>query len=134
MDHEDGGKGGMLFPEEVFAIQGAIYEVNRAMGAGFLEAVYQECLTMEFTARGIPFAVSPVLRLVYKGAPLRQTYVPDFICNGRIIVELKAVAALGPEHRMQVMNYLRATRLELGLLVNFGSSPKAQIERIALSR
>jgi GxxExxY protein len=121
----------MLFPEEAFAIQGAIFEVNPAMGAGFLEAVYQECLALELAARGIPFAASRPLNLTYKDQPLLQTYVPDFICYGRIIVELKAVKTLGPEHRMQVMNYLRATNLKLGILVNFGSSPKAQIERIA---
>jgi GxxExxY protein len=132
MDHEDERDAGLIFSEETFAIRGSIYEVNRAMGAGFLEAVYQECLALEFAARRIPFAAFRPLRLAYKGQPLRQTYVPDFICFDRIIVELKAVSALSPEHRMQVMNYLRVTELRLGLLVNFGSSPKAQIERIVL--
>ncbi|MDQ0463546.1 GxxExxY protein [Caulobacter ginsengisoli] len=130
-DEHEPGKG-VLFPEEAFAIQGAIFEVNRAMGAGFLEAVYQECLALEFVARGIPFAASRPLSLSYKGQPLRQTYVPDFVCYERIIVEIKAATALAKEHRMQVMNYLRGTGLRLGILVNFGTSPKAQIERIAL--
>jgi GxxExxY protein len=120
----------VLFREEVFQIQGAIFEVNREMGAGFLEAVYQECLAMEFSARGIPYVAAPRLTLTYKGQPLRQTYSPDFICFGSVVVELKALGALVPEHRAQVLNYLAATNLRLGLLVNFGSAPKAQIERL----
>ena len=130
MDHED--ERGVLYPEEAFAIQGAIFEVNRVMGAGFLEAVYQECLALEFTARGIPFVAFQPIKLSYKAIPLRQTYVPDFVCYERILIEIKATGALAKEHRMQVMNYLRGTGLRLGLLVNFGSSPKAQIERVVL--
>ena len=115
--------------DEVFAIQGAVFEVNRRMGLGFLEAVYQECLGIEFTARGIPFVAKPTLRLRYRDVHLQQTYSPDFICYDKIIVELKALSAFAPEHRAQVLNYLAATGLRLGLLVNFGSGPKAQIER-----
>ena len=100
------------------------------MGAGFLEAVYQECLAIEFGARGIPFHAGALLGLTYKGEALRQSYRADFICFDRIIVELKALGALGPEHRAQVPNYLRATGLRLGLLVNFGCAPKARIERL----
>ena len=100
------------------------------MGAGFLEAVYQECLSMEFAARGIPFAADTPLSLAYKGQALRQVYRADFICYGKIVVELKALAALGPEHRAQVLNYLRITGFKLGLLVNFGCAPKARIERL----
>jgi GxxExxY protein len=70
--------------------------------------------------------------LTYKTQPLRQTYQPDFVCFGLIIVELKAARDLAPEHRAQVLNYLKATGLRLGLLVNFGSSPKARIERLVL--
>ncbi|MBA3811321.1 MAG: GxxExxY protein [Caulobacteraceae bacterium] len=122
----------MLYAEEVFAIQGAIFEVNRHMGTGFLEAVYQECLTQEFRTRSVPFVASRPLSLTYKGQALRQTYQPDFVCFERIIVELKAVRELASEHRAQVLNYLRATGLRLGLLVNFGSAPKARIERLVL--
>ncbi|MDP3632884.1 GxxExxY protein [Phenylobacterium sp.] len=120
----------VLYPDEVFAIQGAIFDVNREMGAGFLEAVYQECLALEFTARGIPFIASPPLELTYKGTTLRQAYMPDFVCYGRIIIELKATRDLVPEHRAQVINYLNATGMRLGLLVNFGCTPKARIERL----
>lgn len=121
----------LVYRQEVFAIQGAIFAVNREMGAGFLEAVYQECLEFELSARSIPFKASPTLTLSYKGRPLRQTYRPDFICFDRIVVELKAVRELAPEHRAQVLNYLAATGFRLGSLVNFGSAPKARIERLA---
>jgi GxxExxY protein len=121
---------GLLHANEAFAIQGAIFEVNRHMGAGFLEAVYQECLAIEFKARAIPFVAWPSLSLTYKAVPLRQRYQPDFLCYDKIIGELKAVRELANEHRAQVLNYLRATGLRLGLLVNFGSAPKAQIERL----
>jgi GxxExxY protein len=121
----------LLHRSEVYAIQGAIFEVNMQMGAGFLEAVYQECLALEFQARRIPFRADVHLSLTYKGQSLRQSYRADFICYEKIIVELKALAALTPEHRAQVLNYLRVTGLKLGLLVNFGCAPKARIERLA---
>jgi GxxExxY protein len=120
----------MLHADEVFRIQGAVFEVNREMGSGFLEAVYQECLAIEFAARAIPYLATTPLPLAYKGARLQQTYVPDFVCFERIIVELKAVREIAPEHRAQVINYLRATGLRLGLLINFGPTSKAQIERL----
>jgi GxxExxY protein len=118
--------------EEVFRIQGAVFEVNRVMGAGFLEAVYHECLALEFAARRILFASGPRLTLDYKGAPLKQYYTPDFICFDRVVVELKALSATAPEHRAQVLNYLKASGLRVGLLVNFGCAPKARIERLIL--
>ena len=122
----------MILADEAYRIQGAVFEVSRQMGTGFLEAVYQECLSMEFDARGIPFVAEPALALAYKGTTLRQVYRPDFICFGAVIVELKAVRELTPEHRGQVLNYLNATGLQLGLLVNFGCAPKARIERLVL--
>jgi GxxExxY protein len=122
----------ILYANEVFRVQGAIFEVNQQMGSGFLEAVYQECLAIEFTAREIPFTAFPPLALAYKGQPLRQSYQPDFVCFDLIIVELKAVRDLAPEHRSQVLNYLKATGMRLGLLVNFGGSGKARIERLVL--
>lgn len=121
----------VLFPEESYAIQGAIYDVYREMGCGFLEAVYQECLGKEFRSRQLPFEAQKELVLLYKGKQLAQTYKPDFICHGKIIVELKAVKEIAAEHKAQLLNYLKATGLELGLLVNFGAYPKAEIVRIA---
>lgn len=129
MPHETNEK--VLFPEESYAIQGAVFEVYREMGCGFLEAVYQECLGKEFRIRQVPSEAQKELILSYKGDRLVQTYKPDFICYGKIIVELKAVKEIAPEHKAQLFNYLKATGLELGLLVNFGSYPKAEIVRIA---
>ncbi len=120
----------LKFADESYRIRGAVFEVYREMGCGYLEAVYQECLEREFVRQGIPFAAQRELLLQYKGETLVQTYRPDFICYDRIIVELKAVKELANEHRAQVHNYLKATGLELGLLVNFGHFPKAEIERI----
>lgn len=120
----------LKYEEESYRIRGAIFEVYREMGCGFLEAVYQECLEKELGKQGIPFVAQQELVLHYKGERLAQTYKPDFICFERIIVELKAVKELTGEHRAQVHNYLKATGLELGLLVNFGHYPKAEIERI----
>jgi len=123
---------GLLYEEEAFLIRGTVFDVYRAMGAGFLEAVYQECLEIEFRKRGIPFEARKPLVLTYLGQPLRQTYVADLVCYDRIILELKAARAIAPEHRAQLINYLRATGMKLGLLVNFGTTPRAEIERFAL--
>ncbi|MFZ2630870.1 MAG: GxxExxY protein [Desulfosalsimonadaceae bacterium] len=120
----------LKFEEDSYRIRGAVFEVYHEMGCGFLESVYQECLGKEFGKQGIPFVAQRELALHYKGDRLEQTYKPDFICFERIIVELKAVKELAGEHQAQVHNYLKATRLELGLLVNFGHYPKVEIERI----
>ena len=122
----------LVLADEVFRIQGAIFEVNRVLGSGFLEAAYQESLALEMAKRDIPLVAQPMLRLEYKGTALRAVYIPDFVCFGSVLVELKAVSALGPEHRSQVINYLKAAALRVGLLVNFGGSRKAQIERFVL--
>ena len=102
------------------------------MGCGFLEAVYQECLEKEFRSRDIPFAAQQDLRLYYKGEELVQSYRPDLVCYGKIVVELKALRDISGEHRAQLLNYLKTTGMRLGLLVNFGSHPKVAIERIVL--
>ncbi len=122
----------LLFREECYSVQGAVFEVYREMGSGFLEAVYQECLEKELRRRGIPFVAQQELRLSYKGEELKQFYKPDLICYDKIIVELKALRELTGEHRSQVLNYLKSTGLRLGLLVNFGNSQKATVERIVL--
>ena len=122
----------LIYEEETFAIRGVVFEVYKEMSNGFLEAVYQECLEREFKARNIPFLSQPELRLMYKGELLHQTYKPDLICYNKIVVELKAVRTISPEHKSQLLNYLKATELKLGLIVNFGHYPKAQIERLIL--
>ncbi len=126
-------KGKLLFKDESYTIQGAIFEVYKEMGCGFLEAVYQECLEKELAKRGISFRAQVDLQLNYKGELLRQTYKLDFICYDKIIVEIKAVKELASEHKAQLLNYLKATGLELGLLINFGSYPKVEIIRMANS-
>ena len=95
-----------------------------------MEPVYQECLEIELRLRGIPFVAQKPLAIEYKGCPLSVEYQPDFVCHEKIILELKGVTELADEHRAQVQNYLKATRLRLGLLVNLGHYPKVQIERI----
>jgi GxxExxY protein len=114
----------ILYKEEAYTIMGACFEVYNDKGCGFLEAVYQECLEIELELRGIPFQAQAELQLCYKGRILKQHYCPDFLCFGKIIVEIKAVSELADEHRAQVHNYLKATGFRLGLRVNFGHKGK----------
>ena len=123
---------GLIYEDETYAIKGAVFEVYKTMGAGFLEAVYQESLEEELRARGIPFTPQAEIKIEYKGKVLRQFYKADIICYDKIIVELKAVSSLLPEHSAQLFNYLKATNMKLGLLVNFGHYPGVEVKRIAL--
>jgi GxxExxY protein len=120
----------IIYKEESYAILGARFEVYKEMGCGFLEPVYQECLEVELRARNVPPRAQPELVIAYKSKSLTHRYVPDFICYGKIVVELKAATSLTDEHRAQLHNYLKATGLKLGLLVNFGHYPKLEHERI----
>ena len=129
-DHPVAADGQLVYAEESYAIRGAIFEVYKTLGNGYLEEVYQKALEEELRLRAIPFAAQRPLRVVYKGRHCGD-YVPDLICYDKIIVELKAVEALHERHKAQVMNYLKATGFRLGLLVNFGAYPKAAILRIA---
>jgi GxxExxY protein len=122
----------LIYRDESYSIMGACFEVYKEKGHGFVEPVYQECLELELAARGIPFDAQKPLTLTYKGTPLRHAYIPDLVCYGKIIAELKAVSALTNEHRAQVLNYLKATGLKLGLLVNFGHHPQLEYERPVL--
>jgi len=122
----------LLYQDETYAIRGAIYEVYREMGCGFLEQVYQECLELEFISRNIPHVSQPEIALKYKMTPLKRTYKCDFICHETIIVEIKAIKEVTDKDRAQLMNYLKAADFRLGLLVNFGCYPKAMVERIIL--
>ena len=124
--------GKIIYEEESYAIMGACFEVYKKMGFGFLEPVYQECLEIELGIRNIEFAPQQTLHLNYKGQTLKHPYIPDFVCLGKIIVEIKAVNQLMDEHRAQVLNYLKATGFKLGLLVNFGHYPRLEYERIVL--
>ena len=122
----------IIYRDESYRIMGACFEVYKEKGCGFLEPVYQECLEMELGMQGILFQPQVGLALAYKGRPLKQKYVPDFICFEKIILEIKAVSQLNDEHRAQVHNYLRATGYKLGLLVNFGHYPGVEHERIVV--
>ena len=120
----------IIFKEDSYRIMGACFEVYKEKGSGFLEAVYQECLQIEFDLQGIPFLKKNPLLLWYKGRQLTCSYEPDFICFDKIIVEIKAVSVLGKDHRAQVHNYLKATGYKLGLLINFGHYPQLEYVRI----
>ncbi len=122
----------IVHAEESYQIMGACFEVYREKGCGFLEAVYQECLEIELSRRRIPFMAQPSLAINYKGCLLKSRYTPDLICFDKIIIELKTVSTIADQHRAQVYNYLRATNLRLGLLLNFGHYPKLQSERIVI--
>ena len=100
------------------------------MGNGFLELVYQECLEIEFTKRGIPFVPQKPLKLTYQGQVLKRIYQPDFVCYDKIIVEIKAVSRLNSENHAQIMNYLKATDYQLGFLFNFGHFPLLEQMRV----
>jgi GxxExxY protein len=123
---------GILYKEECYVIQGAIFEVYKTLGNGFLESVYQECLIREFSSRSIPFQNQPELPIFYKGEPVNLTFKPDFVCYDKIILELKTVHEIKDEHRAQLLNYLKITNLRLGLLVNFSHHPRVAIERVIL--
>jgi len=114
-----------LYKNETYSIIGAAMEVHKTLGAGFLEAVYQEALEKEFLLREIPFEREKQLKIWYKGEELSKYYVADFVCYDHIIVETKALSALIDEHLSQVINYLKATRNEIGLLINFGQESLA---------
>ena len=121
----------IVYKKKSYSINGACFDVYNEKGCGFLEPVYQECLGIEFEYQGIPAIAKPSLTLSYRGRILKQTSEPDYVCFGKIIVELKAVSALTDQHRAQLLNYLHATGFELGLLVNFGHYPGLEYERIA---
>ena len=108
-------------------------EVHKQLGRGFLEAVYQEAFALELSARDIPFAKEVNLPIFYKGQPLSTIYRADFVCYGNIIVELKAIKQLGGVETSQIINYLKATKFPLGLLLNFGSE-SLEYDRFANTR
>ncbi len=122
----------IVYAQESYNIVGAAFEVYNKMGHGFLEAVYQECLELEFKKRGIPYEREKDIKIYYDGHELKQSYRADFVCYDKIIVELKAVSALNDAHHAQIYNYLHATNMKLGILLNFGCSDSLEKDRIVL--
>lgn len=120
----------LMHREESYAVMGACFEVYKVMGCGFLEAVYQKSLEMEFELRGILFLSQPAVPLHYKLRRLMQVYQPDFTCFEKIVLEIKSVAEVTDVHRAQVHNYLCATGYRVGVIANFNSHPKLEWERI----
>ena len=112
----------LLFKSEVYQIIGAAMEVHRELGPGFLEAVYQEALEIEFQHRAIPYEREKPLNIFYKGIKINKPYTADFLCFDKIIVELKALSQIIGDHESQLINYLKATKLRVGVLINFGAS------------
>lgn len=119
----------LVYKEECYSIVGAAIEVHQVLGSGFSEAVYQEAMEWELADRGISFNSQPKLQISYKEQILKKEYVPDIICYGKIIVELKALEKLTGKERSQILNYLKASQFELGILINFGSVGKLEWER-----
>ena len=119
----------LLYCDLSYAINGAAFQVYNKLGHGFLEAVYQEALEIELDKRHIPYEREKELEICYDGIKLGKKYIADFVCYGKIILELKAVKELDDSHRSQLYNYLKATGFKLGFLINFGKYDELQIER-----
>ncbi len=109
-----------LYKDETYKIIGACMEVHNELGCGFLESVYQESLALELELQNIPFVKEKTIEINYKGHKLKKFYKADFICYNNVIVELKALSNLTTEHESQIINYLKATEVKVGLLINFG--------------
>jgi GxxExxY protein len=137
-DNMNGGKfalrAGMelIFKDEVYAIMGAAMDVHSNLGSGFLEAVYQEAMEKELVQRDIPFEAQKPIKISYKNQILKKEYTADLVCYGKIIVELKAQDKLSGKEEAQILNYLKATTLKLGVVINFGSHPKLEWKRLIL--
>ena len=112
----------LLFKEESYKIIGAAMEVHKDLVAGFLETVYQEAFELELQKLNIPYEREALLNIYYKGTKLKKRFSADFVCYNKIVVELKALGELSTDHEAQILNYLKTSKLKLGLLLNFGSS------------
>lgn len=122
----------LLLKDEVYAIVGAAIEVHRELGYGFLESVYHQALNIELNKRNVPFASEQKLPVYYKGERLDADYRADFICYEKVIVERKAMDRLTSREEGQLLNYLKATKLQVGLLINFGSKGRLDWKRMVL--
>jgi GxxExxY protein len=121
-----------MLEQEGYDLMAAAFEVYNEEGSGFLEEIYQECLEIELQERGVSFVAQGELTVLYKKRPLKKKYRPDLLVFGDIIVELKAVKALCPEHEAQLLNYLKATGKRVGYLINFGNAKELEWKRFVL--
>ena len=127
------GKDDKPLAKEGYELMAAAFEVHNVQGGGLVEEIYQESLEIELQLRGIPYRDKQELQVFYKGRLLKKRYIPDLVVFGRIVVELKSVSALAPEHEAQLMNYMRITRQPIGYLINFGPIGKLEWKRFVLS-
>ena len=122
-----------IYKDEGYRLMGAAFEVYNEKGSGLAEEIYQECLEIELGLRGMTFKAKQELVCFYKGRELKKRYVPDLFVLGCLVVELKAVAELAPEHEAQLLNYMRITRQPVGYLINFGPKDSLEWKRLILS-
>lgn len=122
-----------IYKDEGYKLMGAAFEVHNVQGYGMAEEIYQECLEIELELRGIPFKAKQELRCFYKGRELKRRYVPDLFVFDALVVELKAVTQLFPEHEAQLINYMRITKQPVGYLINYGSKGGLEWKRFILS-
>ncbi len=122
----------LLLREEVYAVIGAAMEVHRELKGDYLEAVYQEAMELELTARGIPFVPQAPVVIWYKGQQLNKRYFADLVCYGQLLVELKVLERLTSKEEAQLLNYMHATRFRVGLLINFGDPGRLDWQRYVL--
>ena len=118
--------------KEGFDLMAAVFEVHRELGGGLAEEIYQESLEIELGMRRINFSSKREMQVFYKGKELKRRYIPDLFVSGSMVVELKAVSSLAPEHEAQLLNYMRVTRSPVGYLVNFGPTAKVEWKRFVL--
>ncbi len=133
MGQENMANSDQPFGQEGYDLMGAAFEVHNVQGGGLSEEIYQQSLELELQSRSIPFRCKQQLAVYYKGQELQKKYIPDLFVFERIVVELKAVATLSPDHEAQLFNYMRITKQPIGYLINFGPIGKLQYKRFILS-
>ena len=124
----------LLYKDEVYAIVGAAMDVYNDLGPGFLENVYQEAVEIEVVERKIPSKAIQEIHIKYKGRPLNKFYIADLICYDKIIVEIKAMDKLTLREEGQLINYLKATGMKVGVLLNFGHYPRLEWKRLVFTK
>lgn len=122
----------LLLKQEVYRVVGCAMQVYNTLKSGFLEAVYQEALEIEFADQEVPAIAQASVRILYKGRELRKRYIADFLCFGEVIVEIKATAEISNVDRAQLINYLRATGNRVGVILAFGNKDELKWERLVV--